>query len=142
MTNDELARAFLEDRDIACPACSYNLRGAGGSICPECGTAFEIQLVPAAAGMNIRLHDPELERLRLVDLLRSRDIPCPSCNANLRGHDTLNCPECSQALSAWMLRPRGLIGVEDGRRVARGPLFMLTLMGLIWVLVIILLLFP
>jgi len=30
-------RKYLADRDVACPMCGYNLRGAAGSVCTECG---------------------------------------------------------------------------------------------------------
>lgn len=29
-------RAYLAERDIACPGCRYNLRGLPGDACPEC----------------------------------------------------------------------------------------------------------
>jgi len=34
---DGLLKAFLCDRDVACPQCDYNLRNLHGSRCPECG---------------------------------------------------------------------------------------------------------
>jgi hypothetical protein len=36
-TDAELLRAFLSDRDAACPVCGYNLRGVSEGRCPECG---------------------------------------------------------------------------------------------------------
>jgi hypothetical protein len=30
-------RAYLADRDVACPQCGYNLRALTGDTCPECG---------------------------------------------------------------------------------------------------------
>jgi hypothetical protein len=42
-----LVREFLRDRTIGCPACRYNLRGAAGESCPECGAELELHLVSA-----------------------------------------------------------------------------------------------
>ena len=38
-------RAHLAERDVLCPGCRYNLRGAQGSSCPECGLAFDTGLL-------------------------------------------------------------------------------------------------
>ncbi len=35
-------REHLADRDVPCPACSYNLRDAASATCPECG--FELRI--------------------------------------------------------------------------------------------------
>lgn len=40
----ELIRSFLHDRSIGCPVCAYNLRGASGDSCPECGAKLNLQL--------------------------------------------------------------------------------------------------
>jgi hypothetical protein len=40
----ELVRSFLHDRDIGCPCCRYNLRGAAGDSCPECGAKLELHV--------------------------------------------------------------------------------------------------
>ena len=42
---------FLADRDAACPACSYNLRGLTQPVCPECGKKIELR-VGLAEGMS------------------------------------------------------------------------------------------
>ncbi len=34
-------QALLKDRDCACPACGYNLRGLTGDTCPECGKTID-----------------------------------------------------------------------------------------------------
>ena len=33
---DDGMRAYLAERDVACPECGYNLRGLPGTVCPEC----------------------------------------------------------------------------------------------------------
>ena len=40
----DLLQAFLRGRDVACPACGYNLRDLEGSRCPECGDELHLQL--------------------------------------------------------------------------------------------------
>jgi hypothetical protein len=47
MESRDLVTAFLMDRDVPCPACGYNLRGAAGIGCPECGQAIEIGVLAA-----------------------------------------------------------------------------------------------
>jgi len=37
-------RAFLAERDVPCPACGYNLRGAQDPVCPECGGPVELSI--------------------------------------------------------------------------------------------------
>lgn len=47
-TPDELdlaaLRAFLNERDVACPSCGYNLRGLQSPACPECNQALRLQV--------------------------------------------------------------------------------------------------
>ncbi|MFM9958986.1 MAG: hypothetical protein ACKVZJ_13025 [Phycisphaerales bacterium] len=33
----DMLKAYLADRDVPCPSCSYNLRGCVAETCPECG---------------------------------------------------------------------------------------------------------
>ncbi|MBS0197841.1 MAG: YcxB family protein [Planctomycetes bacterium] len=39
---EHLAR-YLSDRDLPCPKCRYNLRGARGTACPECATPLSVE---------------------------------------------------------------------------------------------------
>jgi hypothetical protein len=39
---------YLSDRDVACPGCRYNLRGARSDRCPECGKELSIESLMAA----------------------------------------------------------------------------------------------
>jgi hypothetical protein len=39
---ERLAR-YLADRDVACPRCTYNLRGLRAQSCPECGEALTVE---------------------------------------------------------------------------------------------------
>lgn len=43
-TDGEVIKAFLADRDVACPGCGYNLQGCAAEVCPECGAGIEIVL--------------------------------------------------------------------------------------------------
>jgi hypothetical protein len=48
-------RDFLAERDIACPACRYNLRGLTSPNCPECNQPLELRvsIVEPASGAFI-----------------------------------------------------------------------------------------
>ena len=37
-------RAFLAERDSACPSCGYNLRGLQSPACPECNQSLKLQV--------------------------------------------------------------------------------------------------
>ncbi len=37
-------RAFLAERDVACPNCGYSLRGLKDAACPECGVALTLSV--------------------------------------------------------------------------------------------------
>lgn len=39
-----MLRAYLSDRDEACPSCRYNLRGLDGRHCPECGQTLMLRV--------------------------------------------------------------------------------------------------
>jgi hypothetical protein len=39
-----LLPVFLAERDVACPACGYNLRGLREHRCPECGEAIALRV--------------------------------------------------------------------------------------------------
>lgn len=41
MSVDPRVIRFLDDRDLACPRCSFNLRGLRSDRCPECGFGFD-----------------------------------------------------------------------------------------------------
>lgn len=40
----DLLRAYLRDRDVACPACGHNLHGTAGIACPECGARLDLRV--------------------------------------------------------------------------------------------------
>lgn len=40
----DLLPTFLAGRDVACPACGYNLRGLREPRCPECGEAIALRV--------------------------------------------------------------------------------------------------
>ncbi len=44
VTDASHLRAFLADRDIACPVCRYNLRGLPSTSCPECGAQLDLRV--------------------------------------------------------------------------------------------------
>lgn len=41
----ERVRAYLQDRDVTCPKCGYNLRGVQGTHCPECGSLLDLTVL-------------------------------------------------------------------------------------------------
>jgi hypothetical protein len=43
----DLLRDFLSLKDVACPACGHNLRGASGTACPECGLGLNLRVTIA-----------------------------------------------------------------------------------------------
>lgn len=42
--NRDMLKAFVADRDEACPNCGYNLRELTTETCPECGLALRLQI--------------------------------------------------------------------------------------------------
>jgi predicted RNA-binding Zn-ribbon protein involved in translation (DUF1610 family) len=47
LSEAELVREYLRERTIGCPKCGYNLRGAAGNNCPECGSHLELRISSA-----------------------------------------------------------------------------------------------
>jgi hypothetical protein len=45
-------RDFLGSRDVACPQCGYNLRGAPANTCPECGGEFTLERLLISQSAN------------------------------------------------------------------------------------------
>lgn len=41
----KLIKAYLADRDVACPVCNYNLRGLQTTACPECQFNISVGLI-------------------------------------------------------------------------------------------------
>ena len=71
-SEQEMLRLYLENRDVPCPACGYNIKQLQSSTCPECGrelklsvglvglsnlwiTALVAAIVPAACGLPFHL---------------------------------------------------------------------------------------
>ena len=113
MTEAELIREYLAERETPCPACGYNLRGSGGERCPECGHSLELRLTRGALSNNP--YPPQFEAARVAEYLRTRDIQCPACKHELRGYRGTECPGCQMRLSVWALRPHGL-DLPGGKR--------------------------
>lgn len=40
----DLLRTYLQDRDVPCPACGYNVRNLTATRCPECGEELALRL--------------------------------------------------------------------------------------------------
>ena len=40
----DMLRIFLAERDVACPACAYNLRALTTTRCPECNQELKLQV--------------------------------------------------------------------------------------------------
>lgn len=49
--DDQSLLDFVADRDVACPACKYNLRALTSPSCPECGNTLRLS-VGVADGIN------------------------------------------------------------------------------------------
>ncbi len=47
--------SYLADRDEPCPACRYNLRGATGVKCPECGHPLALSIARPAGRSSVLL---------------------------------------------------------------------------------------
>jgi hypothetical protein len=43
----DILRAYLRDRDVACPVCRYSLSSCQSNVCPECGTPIRLVLQEA-----------------------------------------------------------------------------------------------
>ncbi len=129
MTEAELLSGYLAGRDVPCPGCGYSLLGLTRPVCPECGSGLALKLVATSTPAP----EPEAERARLREYLASRDVACPTCRRNLRGHDGLACPGCGREISVWMLR---LVGVERPVPAALGVLVRIGLVGLAGALIV------
>src|SRR5262245_55928654 len=44
LSEPELLRCYLADKDAPCPRCGYSLRGLVGRVCPECSEVVELTL--------------------------------------------------------------------------------------------------
>ncbi len=42
MPDADQLKAYLANRDVACPGCGYNLRGSPEPWCAECGSPFDV----------------------------------------------------------------------------------------------------
>ena len=51
--NNNLLLNYLQDRDVPCPTCAYNLRDLQTNHCPECGHSLEV---------TIRVNDGSMTR--------------------------------------------------------------------------------
>ena len=98
ISDERLLLAFLEDHDMSCLVCGYNLRGLAVPRCPECGTALTqcagLSILPFHLGRRaIRVH-----------------VRCSGCGHDLEGLEaewfrpskrplrlrwTVVCPQCS-----------------------------------------------
>ena len=47
----DLLKAYLAERDVACPCCGYNLRNLTSSRCPECGDRLCMRVTPVEPRM-------------------------------------------------------------------------------------------
>lgn len=67
MTDDELIPLILEDRDMRCPRCDYNLRGGRSLNCPECGSFLAVyrQAVCLSEDMDYRHVSAQLGLFRV-----------------------------------------------------------------------------
>jgi hypothetical protein len=54
-SDTDLLRAYLADRDAACPRCRYNLRGVQESTCPECGGPVALGIGDSTGARAARL---------------------------------------------------------------------------------------
>jgi hypothetical protein len=43
-TEDDLLAEFLQQREVLCPVCGYNLRGVRSIMCPECGARLDLRI--------------------------------------------------------------------------------------------------
>lgn len=72
MNDEGLIQLILEDRDMRCPRCNYNLRGVRSMYCPECGSLLSInrQAVCLAHDVDYRHTSSQegLFRLSIVGL--------------------------------------------------------------------------
>lgn len=50
MSDSEIVRAYLAERDAHCPGCGYNLRGVREPVCPECAGELSLVTNPIRCG--------------------------------------------------------------------------------------------
>lgn len=75
-----LLRSYLAERDVKCAGCGYNLRGAEGVLCPECGV-----VIPSPPADYLERKRVEAAALKLF---------CEKCGYVITGVDAPRCPEC------------------------------------------------
>ena len=73
-SNVERISEYLNDRDMACFKCGYNLRGLISAVCPECGTGIQLQHWYGG--------DDGVEAARMAAYLRDHDLFCKKCSTN------------------------------------------------------------
>ncbi len=79
-----LLTRFLEDKDLPCEGCGYNLRGVKTLFCPECGMVIPRPPFDQVAALEERHHDL---------------LWCPKCRYELRNLPPGDsCPECGHKL--------------------------------------------
>jgi DNA-directed RNA polymerase subunit RPC12/RpoP len=84
-----MTQPTIEDTQLRCPHCQYNLTALTCTVCPECGKQFYLSATPRP--------EPIPSSLKFT----SRAMTCPACSWPNDRFMPKACVKCGHAFSIW-----------------------------------------